>query len=110
MEIKNPELKEVVDRFVQQKWDGIDPSLIEIVALMDAFGGAFRFKYSEPMPEDGTWRPTSAVHQEIVSLLLAPENRPRLRQWYSEFRGSPMNPTAEALRDALSDMAGEELK
>ena len=43
---------------------------------------------------------------EAVELLLSPELRPALRQWYQR-RGAHMNENANQFRDRLSELAGE---
>lgn len=53
------------------------------------------------------WRPKSKEYHEIIIKLIDPTRRNNLRKWFAD---SPkMNPSATGLRDALSDMTGEEL-
>ena len=49
-----------------------------------------------------------APTKEAVELLLSPELRLALRQWYGTFAG-PLNPVAEAFRQRLTALAREPL-
>jgi hypothetical protein len=71
------------------------PDQLPIHALLDAWNW-FRLI-------DGVESPRSS---EAIELLLSPELRPALRDWYHRW-GDQMNPFAIEFRDHLSEIAGE---
>ncbi len=75
---------------------GYPPEQLPIWGLLDAWHW-FRLIEGEESPRAG----------EAVELLLSPELRPALRDWYRRV-GDQMNPFATEFRNQLSVLAGEE--
>jgi hypothetical protein len=74
---------------------GCPPDQLPVCALLDA---CLWFRFI-----DGDQSPRSV---EAIELLLSPELRPALRNWYRRL-GEQMNPFAIEFRDQLGEIAGE---
>jgi hypothetical protein len=73
------------------------PDQLPIHALLDACNW-FRLIEGEESPRSA----------EAIELLLSPELRPALRDWYRRM-GDDLNPFADEFREQLSELAGERL-
>ena len=106
MKFKNAELQEYYDHCYRQAVSSKDSDLCAIQCLMDCLD---RFKAEEfhdffpaVLP---TWQPHSDKFREIISCMIAPEQRCALQKWFAP--NLELNPSAKALKDALYSMIGE---
>lgn len=94
MTFRDPQLQKRFERVISTVQD-CPPDQLPICALLDACQW-FRLT-------DGHESPRAS---EAIELLLSPELRPALRNWYRRF-GDEMNPYAIEFRDQLGELAGE---
>ena len=94
MTFRDAELQKRFERVISTA-QHCPPDQLPVCALLDACQW-FRLI-------DGDRSPRST---EAIELLLSPELRPALRDWYRRF-GHEMNPFAIEFRDLLSALAGE---
>ena len=95
MTFRDTELRKRFERVISSVQD-CPPDQLPVCALLDACHW-FRLI-------DGDRSPRSC---EAIELLLSPELRPALRNWYRRL-GDDMNPFAIEFRDLLSALAGED--
>lgn len=94
MTFRDAQLQKHFERVVS-KVQGCPPDQLPVCGLLDAWHW-FRLIEGEE----------SARSSEAIELLLSPELRPALRDWYRRF-GEKLNPFAIEFRDQLSAIAGE---
>src|SRR5688572_27301077 len=94
MTFRDPKLQQHCERAAAVV-KGCPPEQLSVLGLLDAW---YWFHLVE-----GQDSPRAA---EAIELLLSPELRPALRQWYSD-AGDDMNENALQFRDRLSQLAGE---
>ena len=94
MRFRDAQLQKRFERVMSTVHD-CPPDQLPVCALLDACQW-FHFI-------DGDESPRSS---EAIELLLSPELRPALREWYRRL-GDQMNPFAIEFRDQLSEIAGE---
>jgi hypothetical protein len=94
MTFRDAQLQKRYERVISSV-QGYPPDQLPIWALFDAWNW-FRLIEGAESPRAG----------EALELLLSPELRPALREWYRR-TGEQMNPFAIEFRDQLSEIAGE---
>lgn len=94
MTFRDAELQKRFERVLSTA-QSCPPEQLPVCALLDAWHW-FRLLDGEDSPRSS----------EAIELLLAPELRPALRDWYRRL-GDEMNPYAIEFRDQLGELAGE---
>jgi len=94
MTFRDPKLQQHCERTAAVAKD-FPSEQVSVISLLDAW---YWFHLAE-----GQDSPRAA---EAIELLLSPELRPALRQWYRD-AGDTMNENALQFRDQLSQLAGE---
>jgi hypothetical protein len=105
MKITDPDLLAHVNKCMRINVGEIEDDVKRIMALMDAVS-VFSIQDND-YADNESWQPRSERMKEIVSLLIAPENRDALRKWYRP--GAGLNETAQMFKGILCRMTGEEL-
>jgi hypothetical protein len=94
MTFRDPKLQQHCERAVTVV-KGCPPEQLPVLGLLDAWHW-FHLVEGQDSPRVA----------EALELLLSPELRPALRQWYRD-AGENMNENALQFRDRLSELAGE---